>query len=216
MFTESVYQTIRDGCERSAAAIVPDIMQIIAPHSVTDYGCGEGIWLAEFARHGCEIQGIDNGHGQLAIPADRFTSRDLATCDNPLLPATDLAVCLETAEHLPPERADWLVDLLCETSQVVLFSAAIPGQGGHGHINEQWPDYWFDKFDARCYAGTGWLRWLYWDRAPHDIEPWYAQNLFLYAEDKWLDSHPSAIDLWDHEVGDPVRVIHPVVWDAKR
>jgi SAM-dependent methyltransferase len=214
MSTGPTYQAVRDGCERSAAVIVPDIMQIVEPRSVTDYGCGDGIWLAEFARHGCEILGVDNGTGQLAIPAERFLDLDLASCPDPLLPASDLAVCLETAEHLPPDRADWLIDVLCGTAQVVLFSAAIPGQGGHMH--EQWPDYWSDKFEERCYEATGQLRWDYWDRVPHDVEPSYAQNLFLYAEDTWLRDHPDVAELWDVEPERPLRVVHPAMWDAKR
>jgi len=43
----------------------------------------------------------------------------------------------------------------------VLFSAAIPNQGGTGHINEQWQEYWAEKFYANgfgaelCYPGQG-------------------------------------------------------------
>src|SRR5271154_6290276 len=65
----------------------------------------------------------------------------------------DLALCLEVAEHLPVQRATNLVKTLTTAAQVVLFSAGIPGQGGTGHVNEQWPKYWRQLFEAegfRC------------------------------------------------------------------
>lgn len=215
MFTVTDYATIRAGHERSAATIVPDIMRFLQPQSVTDYGCGEGIWLAEFARHGCEILGVDNDRGQLVIRPDQFHQLDLVRAKDPLLPTTDLVVCLETAQRLPPERADWLVDVLCGTSQVVLFSAAIPGQGGHGHVNEQWPGYWYNKFEERCYQGTGWLRWRYWDRVPYCVAPSYAQSLFLYAEEEWLQDHPDRAELWDTDLGGPLPIVHPATWTTR-
>src|SRR5262249_60644531 len=49
----------------------------------------------------------------------------------------DLVVCLEVAEHLPTDSAANLLTNLCNAGDVVLFSAAIPGQGGVNHINEK-------------------------------------------------------------------------------
>src|SRR5579862_3100091 len=54
----------------------------------------------------------------------------------------DLAMSFEVAEHLPPDAAKGFVDSLTRLAPLVLFSAAIPFQGGVGHINEQWPEYW--------------------------------------------------------------------------
>jgi hypothetical protein len=70
--------------------------------------------------------GYDGPHvTPLCIPKDRFAAVDLRQP----LPADrkfDLAISGEVAEHLPAT----LVGTLTSVSDVVLFSAAIPGQGG--------------------------------------------------------------------------------------
>ena len=61
----------------------------------------------------------------------------------------DLAFCLEVAEHLPPYLGDRLVDFLALRAPVVVFTAAPPGQGGIGHVNEQDKAYWIARFERR-------------------------------------------------------------------
>lgn len=73
----------------------------------------------------------------------------------------DLALCIEVAEHLPPDRADYLVDLLTSSADTVFFSAAHPGQGGTLHLNEQPREWWLEKFRARgfdLHPQAAWLR----------------------------------------------------------
>ena len=53
---------------------------------------------------------------------------------------------MEVAEHLPREKASVFIDTLTKHSGIVLFSAAVPGQGGTYHVNEQWPKYWNELF----------------------------------------------------------------------
>jgi len=57
-----------------------------------------------------------------------------------------LAICLEVAEHIDPYEADYVVEKLTELAPTIIFSAAVPGQGGHGHINCQPKEYWEHKF----------------------------------------------------------------------
>jgi hypothetical protein len=68
--------------------------------------------------------------------------------------------------------------LLTRLGPVVLFSAAIPGQGGLGHLNEQWPRYWVDLFRAKSYVAIDCLRHRIWD--DDGVDWWYAQNLLFY------------------------------------
>ena len=169
----------RPSGDRATAVIVADIMRTLCPETVTDFGCGGGAWLAEFARYGCEIQGVDQAPGQeLLIPAACFVERDLARDQDPLLPATDLALCLGTADRLPAHRADWLVDVLCGTSRVVLFSTTRVGED---------QDFWHDLFELRRYEGTSVIRWR--NRHP--------ENLFLYAESEWIDNNERLVQFWD-------------------
>jgi hypothetical protein len=66
--------------------------------------------------------------------------------------AFDVAYSFEVAEHLPPALGDRLVSFLCETAPVVVITAARPGQGGTGHINEQPKSYWVDRFAGNGFA----------------------------------------------------------------
>ena len=75
----------------------------------------------------------------------------------------DLAITLEVAEHLSEIRADSFIDDLCALSDLILFSAAIPDQGGRHHINEQWQSYWEPKrFKQRGYHVYDIVRWKIW------------------------------------------------------
>jgi len=62
----------------------------------------------------------------------------------------DVVLCMEVAEHIPESRAD---DIVCHvtnaTRNTLIWTAAIPGQGGVGHINCQPKDYWREKFVAQ-------------------------------------------------------------------
>jgi SAM-dependent methyltransferase len=163
----------------AARRIVPLVTTLLHVRTVVDVGCGEGAWLAEFARAGCRVTGVDGQHvdiSRLLIPADAFVARDL---EQPLEldGRFDLAVCLEVAEHLSPARADGLVDDLAALSDRVLFSAATPGQGGYGHVNEQPHEYWIRRFEDRGYAATTALRRRVADA--EDVARWYRDNLLL-------------------------------------
>jgi hypothetical protein len=133
-------------------------------------------------------QGVDDGLGldgdyvdttRLHIPADEFRAVDL---ERPPAPDRrfDLAMSVEVAEHLAPATADGFVTLLTALAPVVLFSAAIPGQGGVEHVNEQWPAlgralvHGFEPYDV--------VRPLVWA-----IRLWRrsTQNLLIFA-------HPDA------------------------
>ena len=180
-YSPQYYDRLSNGSSRSAAAVVPVIMEYISPKSVVDLGCGTGVWLAEFKRQGVrDILGVDGSHitaSQLAIHTDNFLAADLSQPLR-LQGQFDLAMSLEVAEHLEPAAAEQLIDNLARLASVVLFSAAIPNQGGENHVNEQWPTYWAERFQARDYAALDPFRRFLWERT--DVEWWYAQNMMLF------------------------------------
>lgn len=138
----------------SAAYFVQAVLRYFRPLSVVDIGCGAGIYLKEFLRQGVEnIKGLDGASAaaeEFVAGAENLEIFDL-TKPYRFSRRYDLALCLEVAEHLPEESADVLVDTVCGASDSVLFSAAVPGQGPRsiGHINEQPPEYWVEKFKER-------------------------------------------------------------------
>lgn len=186
--------------------IIPLVKALIPVKSVVDVGCGTGSWLKAFQMNGVkDIYGIDgNRTGVLDISPDKFHQADLSLPFQ-LARRFDLAVCVEVAEHLPENRADLLVDTLTSLAPAVLFSAAIPGQGGMRHVNEQWPDYWADKFSRKGFLTLDCLRMKIW--SDPDVIWWYSQNLILYVrkdiarKNKKLSKIPA--------VGLPPRLIHP-------
>jgi SAM-dependent methyltransferase len=114
------------------------------------------------------------------IPQERFQPIDLREPFE--VPRTfDLAVSLEVAEHLPASSADGFVESLTRLAPAVLFSAAVPHQGGWNHLNEQWPQYWAEIFARRRFFPLDCLRERFWDRS--SVRWWYAQNMVLYLAD---------------------------------
>lgn len=166
----------------SARLVVPVVLQIAKPHSVVDVGCGRGAWLKAFKEAGVEtVCGLD-GHyidkASLLIDPDEFQATDLSqlfAIDGHY----DMAICLEVAEHLPEKNARSLINALTSAAPLVLFSAAIPGQTGTNHINEQWPIYWEKLFQERQFERMDPIRPLIWQDARIDF--YYRQNIFLYA-----------------------------------
>ena len=207
------FDTISEGCKRSARVVVPILHNELRPARVVDVGAGEGWWAAEWARLGCHVTAIDGPgtipHTSTSVLVDRWRSHDL----NDPLPVgdgeADVVTCLEVAEHLPEERAGSLIAELCAVAPVVVFSAAIPGQGGTGHINEQWPGYWADLFQANGFTVSGAVRWRIWTDTR--VENWYAQNCLVAA------AKPSRYpEIFDTPLAPPIPVVHPVLYNARR
>jgi hypothetical protein len=92
----------------------------------------------------------------------------------------DLVQCLEVAEHLSPQAAPLLVKSLVLHSDVILFSAARPGDGGEHHVNEQEPEYWRELFEAQGLRLYDTIR----PRIVGDvtIDPWYRYNTFIFTK----------------------------------
>ena len=103
---------------------------------IIDVGCGPGIYVQALREMGYEVEGID--------PDPRCPEKQISMFD--VEGKYDLAICLEVAEHIDASLADDVVKKLTELAPTIIFSAAVPGQGGHGHINCQPKEYWEHKF----------------------------------------------------------------------
>lgn len=172
----------------SAELVVPYLLSLVPARSVVDVGCGVGTWLSVFAAHGVEITGFDGDYVDrraLHIPAAAFHAKDLAgDWLPPAAPRFDLAVSLEVAEHLPASSAERFVAQLCAASDAVLFSAALPTQGGTAHLNEQWPSYWIALFSQHGFRPLDVVRARFWNEPRVDL--CYRNNTFVFANDAAL------------------------------
>lgn len=205
--------------ERTAQA-AGRILDLVLPRlppvrSALDVGCGVGAWLAVLREKGvAEVAGIDGSwvdEKLLKIPADKFRRADLSA-PLKLERRFDLAISLEVAEHLPPERAEGFVGELTGAADFVLFSAAIPFQGGYGHVNEQWQSYWAERFARRGFAVRDWIRPRLWADAA--IPVWYRENLLLFVAERRLgELAPAPVGAADAPM--PLDVVHPEAYLSK-
>jgi SAM-dependent methyltransferase len=181
-YSSRYYEGLKEDSAASARTVVPLILRLFPAKSVVDVGCGSGTWARAYLDAGCDVTGVD-GHvvqpDQLLIPVERFQRRDLA---QPLSldRRFDLVNCLEVAEHLDPSRGPSFAADLCKLGDVVIFSAAVPGQGGTHHVNEQWPSYWIPHFAKQDFVPLDCIRWQIWNEG--SVAWWYVQNLFAFVK----------------------------------
>ena len=202
------YADRRHATQHAAKTILSIVAEHLPFERVADVGCGTGTWLAAaitlgaqeaFGYEGAWIDGV-------ALDDERIVLSQV-DLERPLAgAAADLAISLEVAEHLSPDRADSFVADLCAMAPAVLFGAAIPGQGGVSHVNEQWQSYWARLFAAKGYRAFDVIRPPLWsdDRIP----PWYRQNAILFVADaKSLPTLSAVEDLGT------LDLVHPTFWN---
>lgn len=204
------YAAQREGSLRSARLIVPLVIECLRPASVVDVGCGVGTWLSIFREGGVmDVCGVDGDYVQrdsLLFPPEAFVAADLAG-EVSLGRSFDLAVSVEVAEHIDASHAGTFVNTLVSLAPAVLFSAAIPGQGGANHVNERWPSYWATLFATHGFEPLDLFRGRVWDNL--DVETFYAQNLLLYAD-------PATRSTITVSECPPLDIVHPRIWEAGR
>lgn len=208
------FRNQRDGSLSSARAIVPIVLHLLNIRSVVDIGCGMGTWLHAFSECGITdflgCDGNDVDRAMLAIPPALLRHVDLRA-GFALDRRFDLALSLEVAEHLPESCAPGLVRCLTASAPSVLFSAAVPGQGGTGHLNEQWQDYWRDLFAMHGYQPVDCIRPAV--RGRPDVRFWYQQNIILYCAPAVLEAHP---DLQPVPAEVSLNLVHPTLYGYAR
>lgn len=191
-YSKAYYEDLKEDSTTSAKEVVPLILQLFPAKTVVDVGCGSGTWARTYQDQGCEILGIDGEivrSEQLLIRPETFTRRNLM---EPLRidRRFDLVHCLEVAEHLDESRAESFVADLCRLGDVVVFSAAIPGQGGTHHVNEQFQSYWVEAFRRNGFRSLDCLRHQIWNN--DKVAWWYVQNLLVFVRETRLQAYPNA------------------------
>lgn len=135
------------------------IVECLDAKSVIDYGCGLGLLLEGVLESGVKnILGIEYSYKS----ASPFISKHMQSyirfgnvmekCD---CGKFDCVVSIEVAEHILEEKSDVFVDNLVDSSNMyVILTAAPPGQGGIGHINEQKKQFWIDKIEKKGFKNS--------------------------------------------------------------
>ena len=213
IYDENFYRELQR-MAASAASVLSVVSKFIRPRSVVDLGCGVGGWLSFWQKNfGAEVYGIDGDYvdrKNLLIPAENFHPFNLEERVN-LERRFDLAMTIEVGEHLSPARADSFVEDLTRLSDVILFSAAIPFQGGVNHINEQWQSYWAEKFLRLGYIAADCIRPKVWDNDA--VEVCHRQNIFIYVKRTELHRYPALQDFClKHHDSTIFNAVHPLFY----
>jgi SAM-dependent methyltransferase len=93
----------------------------------------------------------------------------------------DLAISLETVEHVPAWHSARLLRLLASCAPAFVFAGAQPLQGGVLHVNEQPPGHWIARFRELGYELAAENDALRADIAALDLPPWYAANVNAFV-----------------------------------
>jgi SAM-dependent methyltransferase len=218
VYDSGFYESHTQGATRSARFLLDRLWRAYRPESIVDVGCGVGAWLLAAEILGVKtLRGFD-GHwvAQDQILSDKidFSPADLATGFLPLKEGEhfDLAICVEVAEHLPPDSTHILASSLTKAADVILFSAAIPYQGGNGHVNERWQSDWVHQFRHLNYEPFDIFRGAAWHE--EDVDWWYAQNAVLYVSKELSDDRIDRATL--RSLVEPVwNIAHPANYEGK-
>jgi SAM-dependent methyltransferase len=188
----------------SARVILKIVREYVEVGSMLDVGCGAGTWLRVARELGIsDTVGIDASWSEAEIKLDLEQPFALGR-------RFDLVVSLEVAEHLSERAAEGFVGSLVKHGQAVLFSAAIPGQGGTGHINEQFPAYWVERFKRRRYRLLDVIRGPLWDDP--GVLWWLRQNALLFVDQATVEASPKAAQAARESHSRPLTLIHPSLY----
>lgn len=211
-YDAAFFEAVDAGSRNAAERLAPALLELVPARSVIDVGGGRGVWLSVLKELGVErVLGVDGAYvdrSRLAIAPEEFIASDLEQ-PVPVQERFDLAISLETAEHLTKGRAESFVADLCRLAPVVFFSAAIPYQGGTHHINERLQSYWAGLFRQHGYRPADALRKRFWTDLDAGVV--YSQNALIYVSEEAMASPAlrAAVEATNEEMLD---VVHPHVF----
>jgi hypothetical protein len=217
VYSGGFYDYIDAGSRASARTVARLLLGEIKIDTLLDVGAGHGAWAAEWIAAGvADVIAVDGDYvarDRLAIPSDRFRPHDLSQPLD-LGRRFDLVQSLEVAEHLPGSFADGFIETLTRHGDLILFSAAVPHQGGEHHVNEQPLSYWRTKFDARGYAPYDWIRPRI--AAHREVMPWYRFNTLIYANQTGAARLSPAVRATRVPDSAPIDIAGNLSWRARR
>lgn len=134
------------------APIFTRALQEVFPNadSFNDIGCGTGQFVRCLVQSGKVARGYE--YSRVARMFARLVgievrdfdvSRDFTKLFDPY---ADVALSLEVGEHIPSHLSRSFVHAIALAGEQIVFTAAQPGQKGHGHINCQSKQYWESLF----------------------------------------------------------------------
>lgn len=208
IYNENFYLSNRNKTILSSELILEIIFKKIdfLPSNIIDIGCGTGEWLDSAHKLGIKnITGIDGTW----VTKEKLINNNINLMNIDLnkdfydkeFHKYDFLICTEVIEHLDPKINDIFINKICNISDIILFSGAIPGQRGTNHINCQWQSYWKNKFHYNNFSCFDLIRPLLWNNDKIDF--WLKQNLLIY-----IKNNSNFINNFE-ESNELIDIIHP-------
>ena len=148
------------------ATVAEGLIRDLHPATVLDAGCAMGFLVETLHDRGIDARGIDISEYAISQVHSSVADRcQVASLTEPLEGTYDLITCIETLEHVPPEKADAVVANLCAATDALVISSTPGDYGEPTHLNVQPPEAWAAKF-----AQHGFYRDL--DRDLAYLSPW--------------------------------------------
>lgn len=163
-------------CSLFPVKVIDRIIYEFQPQSILDVGCGTGISLEYFLQKNIDAVGVENS--RLAIsksPVKEKIIRHNLKKPLDLKKKFDMVWSFEVIEHIHPSFETIFLNSLIRHSDRIIISAAMPNQGGHGHFNEQLPEYWIDKF-----LNLGFQLNQNISECLHNIDEMHAKNMLVF------------------------------------
>jgi 2-polyprenyl-3-methyl-5-hydroxy-6-metoxy-1,4-benzoquinol methylase len=186
IYDEEYFNEIDRTSTSSAPHMAAGIITLFRPKTVLDVGCGTGSLLYELGKQGVTGVGLEYSEAAIAycnqrdLDVRKFNLESASSFSTEQ--AFDIVVSFEVAEHLPHRVANSYVSLLCSHADIVLFTAAPPGQGGTDHINEQFPPYWIHRFGLNGFSLSETLTTqLKRSWKNERVSEWYRSNLMVFT-----------------------------------
>lgn len=210
------FDYINAGSLASARVVCPLLYGWLRPKSLLDVGSGAGAWCKIWKEQGiAEVLGVDGDYvatDSLLIPESDFLRRDLSKAFD-VGQKFELVTSLEVAEHIQESSSRVFVENLVRHGDCVMFSAAVPGQGGEFHVNEQPLSYWRSLFAEHGYRCFDAVRSAISDQTA--VEPWYRYNILLYARGEAIERLPAEVQAAELKDGAPIPDVSPLGWRAR-
>lgn len=210
-YGKEFYNLLQNGSYISAKKVLPVVQNLFHPSSVLDLGCGVGYWIKVW-KDELNVEDVLGIEGSYVTEDMFFLKKKYLQNEDLKLPLQlnrkyDLVMSLEVAEHIEEKHADTFIQNLVNAGDIILFSAAIIGQIGTYHVNEQMPEYWAKKFAKHDFVVVDFIRPLIWN--DNEIDYWYRQNILLFIKNDKLKEYPQLKFAAEATKPDYLTRIHP-------
>ena len=195
-YSDQFYESVTNRAEYSSRIIFSLLKNALHPKTFVDVGSGDGVWSLSALEHFESINHVEAWDllaekTYLDIAKKRFPSKniiskriDFESSDYGVEMVYDLAVCLETFEHLSPSACEKLSLFFSSHTRILIFSGAVPGQGGTNHINEQPFKTWQRNLLDFGFFPLDFIRPNIQDKK--NVPSYYKNNIVLWVNSKFL------------------------------